>query len=117
MKVNGRARRHRRITKKMKGSVDKPRLVVFRSKKHIYTQLINDATSRVIASCSTLTKEFKEKKIKTGNKEASLEIGKLLAQKALELKIRDICFDRAGYKYHGRVKALAEGAREGGLKF
>lgn len=117
MKVKARERRHNRITRKMEGSAAKPRLVVFRSDKHIYAQMINDADQRIITAVSTLSKEFKEKKIKSTNKEAAKEVGKIVAQKALKLNLKEVCFDRGGYLYHGRVKALAEGAREGGLKF
>ena len=101
----------------MKGSEAKPRLVVFRSSKNISAQLVNDSSSKVVADCSTLTKDFKAKKIKPSDVNAAKEVGKMLAQKAQSLSIKEICFDRAGYKYHGRIKALADGAREGGLKF
>lgn len=116
MKTIGRVRRHTRIARKMEGSATKPRMVVFRSKKHMYVQMIDDASRKVVATCSTLSKEFKEKKIKTTNKEAAKQVGLLIAIAAAKLGIKDACFDRAGYKYHGRVKALADGAREGGLK-
>jgi len=117
MKKIGRTRRHKRITKRMKGSQVRPRLVVFKSKKHLYVQFINDARQRSLSSCSTLSKEFKSKGIKGSNKEAAKELGKIIAQKALSLGIKDICFDRGGYKYHGRIKSLADGIREGGFKF
>jgi large subunit ribosomal protein L18 len=83
----------------------------------MYAQLVNDTLGKVITGCSTLSGEFKKKNIKSNDKEASKEIGKLIAQKALKLGVKEICFDRGGYQYHGRIKALAEGAREGGLKF
>jgi len=117
MKQIGRKRRHKRITKRVKGTEKMPRLVVFRSKKHIYTQLIRDDIQKVAGGCSTLSREFRDKNIKTTNKEAAKEIGKMIAQKAKGLGIKNVCFDRGGYKYHGRVKSLAEGAREGGLSF
>jgi large subunit ribosomal protein L18 len=117
MKSAARKRRHIRVTKTVQGTETKPRLVVFRSKRHMYAQLVNDRTCKVITGSSTLSKEFKEKKIKTNNKEAAKEVGKLIAQKALKLGIKEVCFDRAGYKYHGRVQALSSGAREGGLQF
>lgn len=119
MRVKGRERRHRRIIKKLRGTEVKPRLVVFRSKKHIYAQIVNDTAQRVITGCSTLTKDLKEVSVESGErrKAKAKEVGRLLAQKALKLGVKEICFDRAGYKYHGRVKALAEGARDGGLKF
>jgi large subunit ribosomal protein L18 len=117
MKTIGRTRRHKRITKKMKGSAAKPRLVAFRSQKHMYAQLINDQEQKVLTVCTTVSKDFKGLKLKSTNKDAAKEIGKSIAKKALDLGIKEICFDRAGYKYHGRIKALADGVREGGLKF
>jgi large subunit ribosomal protein L18 len=122
MKLVGRERRHKRITKRLKGDEHQPRLVVFRSKKHIYAQLINDKEQRVITSSSTLDKEFlnaklKDNNIKSSNKKGAKKVGELIAHRALELKVKRIKFDRAGYKYHGRVKELAEGARELGLEF
>jgi large subunit ribosomal protein L18 len=117
MKKIGRRRRHKRVTKKIKGSEIQPRLTVFKSAKHIYAQVINDTSAKVLAGCSTLTKEFKEKKVKTSNKAAAGEIGKLIAKRCVKLGIKNVCFDRGGYKYHGRIQSLADGAREGGLKF
>ena len=117
MKQIGREKRHERITKHLQGTENKPRLVVFRSKKHVYAQLVRDDIQKVIAGSSTLSKDFKSKNIKSGNKEAAKIIGKLIAKKSIKLGIKEVCFDRAGYKYHGRIQALAEGAREGGLKF
>ena len=131
-----RHRRHRRIRAKMSGTIKKPRLCVFRSARYIYAQLIDDEKSKTIISVSekdlkkikTTTKKTEAKAVgkdKEGEKEiiragkvaASYEVGKLIAQKALDKKIDKAVFDRGGYKYHGRIKALAEGAREGGLKF
>jgi len=117
MKNIRRTRRHKRIAKKLKGSETRPRLVVFKSQKHMYAQVINDTKGTVVASCSTLDKDFKTKKIKTTNKDAATQIGKMLAQKALKLGVKEVCFDRAGYKYHGRVKSLADSVREEGLIF
>lgn len=117
MKTKERERRHKRIAKKMRGTPAKPRLVVFRSQKHLYAQLVNDINQKVITGGSTLTKDFHAKEIKSTNKEAALQLGKLISAKVLKLGIGEICFDRAGYKYHGRVQALAQGLREGGLKF
>ena len=118
MKRIGRKRRHKRVTKKIKGTQDKPRLVVFRSKKHIYAQLINDQLQKAVTGCSTLGKDFSAtEKTKTSNKEAAKKLGIIIAKKALGLGVTTISFDRGGYKYHGRVKSLADGAREGGLKF
>ncbi|MCM8824338.1 MAG: 50S ribosomal protein L18 [Candidatus Omnitrophica bacterium] len=124
MKTIARARRHRRITKRMRGSKERPRLVVFRSKKHIYAQLVDDSEGKVLTGFSTLSKEFHNTegksdngKKKTNNQAAAKEVGLLIAKKAKQLGIEKVCFDRAGYKYHGRIKALAEGVREGGVKF
>lgn len=117
MKRFGREKRHKRITKKMRGIKVKPRLVVFKSKKHIYTQLVIDSEGKVLTGFSTLSKEFKAKKIKCNAKEAATQVGLLTAQKALALGVKEISFDRSGFKFHGRIKALAEGARKGGLKF
>lgn len=114
----GRERRHKRITKKMKGSSDKPRLVVFRSRKHIYAQLVDDTKQVVITGFSTLSREFKDKNLKSADKKTeSHQLGKMFAQKVLARGIKEVRFDRGGYKYLGRLKELAQGAREGGLKF
>ena len=117
MKHLGRERRHKRIVKKMRGVRERPRVVVFRSKKHIYAQLIDDESNRTITGFSTLSKEFKKKNIKSTNKEAAKIAGQIFARKARDIGIEKISFDRAGYKYHGRVKSFADGAKEGGLKF
>ena len=106
-------RRKRRVKAKVQGTLERPRLTVARSQKHIYVQLINDETGRTLASASDL-------KIKVAGKkplEISREVGRLVAEIALKQKITKAVFDRAGYKYHGNVKAVAEGAREGGLQF
>jgi large subunit ribosomal protein L18 len=107
-------RRHRRIRAKVKGTQERPRLSVFRSNQHIYVQLIDDSQAQTLVSCSDL--KVKEKKGLT-KMEIAKEVGKSIAKKALEKKIKKVVFDRGGYKYHGRVKAVAEGAREGGLEF
>ena len=114
MKKLGRLYRHKRIAKKIKGDSERPRLVVFRSSKHIYVQLIDDEVQKVLTDYSTLSKGFLGSK--TSNKEGAKEVGKGIAAKALALGVKKVSFDRAGYKYHGRVKSLVEGAREGGLK-
>ncbi len=104
-----------RVRKRVLGSDEKPRLSVFRSNKQIYAQLINDDKGVTLAAASSTDKAFAEKK---GNKtEAAKQVGKLLAEKAKEAGIENVVFDRNGYLYHGRIKSLAEGAREGGLKF
>lgn len=135
-KQEKRYRRHKRVRAKILGTIEKPRLCVFRSNKHIYGQLIDDEKGKILASASDLKIKNKDLKIeKTETQEAqeaqaqkeekqfsgkiakAYEVGKLLAEKALQKKIEKIAFDRGGYKYHGRVKAVAEGARKGGLKF
>jgi large subunit ribosomal protein L18 len=105
-----RARRHIRVRAKVKGTVERPRLVVFRSDKHIYAQLVNDTTQRTIVTVSD--QGFSGKK-----SEKSVAVGKKIAEKAKAAGISKVVFDRAGYQYHGRVKAVADGAREGGLEF
>lgn len=97
---------------KVLGSESKPRLCVFRSAQHIYAQLINDATGKTILAVSDVEIKGKDKKVDSAKK-----IGKMIAEQAVNKKISEVVFDRGGYQYHGRVKALAEGAREGGLKF
>lgn len=106
-----RYQRHVRVRKKVAGSGERPRLAVYRSLKHIYAQIIDDATGRTLAQASDLT-------IEKGTKgERAAEVGKLLAQRAKEAGITQVVFDRAGFRYHGRVKAVADGARESGLEF
>lgn len=107
-----RLKRHRRIRNKISGTATAPRLNVFRSLKNIYAQIIDDVTGTTLVSASSLEIEGNG-----GNKEAAKAVGKLVAQKALEKGILAVVYDRGGYLYHGRVKELAEGAREGGLKF
>jgi large subunit ribosomal protein L18 len=108
-----RQRRHRRVRKRIFGTADRPRLVVFRSNRGIEAQLVDDVEGKTLAAASwlQLKKSFKGKKT-----EQAAEVGKLLAQNAKKAEIEEAVFDRGGYLYHGRVKALAEGAREGGLK-
>ncbi len=108
-----RKRVHARIREKMSGTAVRPRLNVYRSLNHIYTQLIDDAAGTTIASASTLAAKLKT----GGNVAAAKELGKLIAEKAQEKGIKKVVFDRGGYLYHGRVKALAEAAREAGLDF
>lgn len=133
IKKEKKERRHRRVRAKIFGSALYPRLCVFRSTKHIYAQLINDEKGNTLVSASDFElkksprkvaslargKKIKDKEEKTkGGKVAiAFEVGTLIAQKALKKKIEKVAFDRGGFTYHGRVKALAEGAREGGLKF
>lgn len=110
-------RRHLRIRKKVTGTAERPRLAVFRSNLHIYAQLIDDVAQHTLASASTLDKELREKLGSTSNCDASAEVGKLVAQRALSKGIEKVVFDRGGNLYHGRVKALADAARETGLNF
>lgn len=112
--ATGRARRKRRIRKKVFGTAERPRLSVFRSAKHIYAQVIDDTTGRTLVSTSTTIKGFAADGDKTAEAKA---IGVALAKQATEKGIEKVVFDRNGYIYHGRVKALADGAREGGLNF
>lgn len=113
IKKEKRQRRAKRIRAKIFGTAQTPRLSVFRSNKHLYAQLIDDEKGNTVAAASDA--ELKNKK--QARKEAAVEIGKLLAKKAADLKISEIIFDKGGYKYHGLIKSLAEGVREGGLKF
>ena len=115
-KDNNKARlkRHVRVRAKIHGTADRPRLCVYRSNANIYAQIINDDEGKTLASASTIEKDFASY---GGNKSAAKEVGKLVAQRALEKGIENVVFDRGGYLYHGRVLELAEGAREGGLKF
>jgi len=106
--------RHRRVRGKISGTASCPRLNVFRSNKHIYAQIIDDATGKTMCAASTVEKGFEGS---TGNAEAAKKVGERLAERAKELSIEKVVFDRGGYIYHGRVKALADGARAGGLKF
>ncbi len=112
-----RKRRHLRVRKKVFGTPERPRLAVYRSNKHIYAQIIDDTKGHTLVSASTLDKELRGKLEKTWNREAAREVGKLIGKRALEKGIKKVVFDRGGYKYHGRVKELAEGAREAGLEF
>ena len=113
-KLSRRDRIKKGIRKRISGSSERPRLSVYRSNKGIYAQVIDDVTGKTIASASSLSKDFSA----TGNKsEQSAAVGKLVAAKAVAAGIKDVVFDRNGYLYHGRVKSLAEGAREGGLNF
>ena len=113
-KLQARERRHKRVRGKVIGTAERPRLVVYRSNKGISAQLVDDLEARTLAAASWLNLKKSSKGTKT---EQATEVGKLLAANAKQAGIESVVFDRAGYLYHGRVKALAEGAREGGLKF
>lgn len=114
-----RKRRHARVRKYVKGTSERPRLNIFRSTNHIYAQVIDDTQGVTLASASSLEVGRKSpKEIKDKNRvEQATVVGKMVAERALEAGITEVVFDRGGYKYHGRVKALAEGSREAGLKF
>lgn len=113
-KNKARLKRHKRVRAKISGTAQCPRLNVFRSTNNIYAQLIDDVAGVTLASASTLDKELNGY---GGNKEAAKKVGKLIAERAAQKNITEVVFDRGGYIFHGRVKELAEGAREGGLKF
>ncbi|MFA0734996.1 MAG: hypothetical protein OGMRLDGQ_001496 [Candidatus Fervidibacter sp.] len=112
-----RLRRHWRIRKRIFGTPERPRLSVFRSLKHIYAQIIDDTTGQTLCAASTLDKELREKLQGLTKTQQAIEVGKLIAKRALKLGIKQVAFDRGGHKYHGRVKALADAAREAGLEF
>lgn len=113
-RAEARAKRQRRVRSKISGTPECPRLNVFRSAKHIYAQIIDDVNGVTLAAASTLDKDFEG----TGsNKEAARKVGQLVAKNAAAKGVTEVVFDRAGYLYHGRIQELADGAREGGLKF
>ena len=109
-----RIKRHNRVRGKISGTAERPRLSVFRSENHIYAQIIDDVAGNTLVSASTVEKSFEGI---GSNIEAAKKIGAIVAERALQKGIEEVVFDRGGYIYHGRVQALAEGAREGGLKF
>ncbi|MBM7650340.1 large subunit ribosomal protein L18 [Bacillus ectoiniformans] len=110
-----RKKRHARVRSKINGTESRPRLNIFRSNKHLYAQLIDDVNGVTLASASTIEKDFGLEA--TGNTEAAAKVGELVAQRAVEKGVKSVVFDRGGYLYHGRVKALADAARENGLEF
>jgi large subunit ribosomal protein L18 len=110
-------RRHLRGRRRLEGTPERPRLSVYRSLKHMYAQLVDDVAGKTLISVSTLLEPVKGDLKSTGNIKAAAKVGQLLAAKAKEAGIEAVCFDRGGRKYHGRVKALADAARKGGLKF
>lgn len=114
MKLIGRKRRHLRIRRRIRGTTDRPRLCIFRSNRNISAQIIDDSQRKVICGVSSASDKTLAKKKKN---EVALEIGKRIAKVAMDKGIKKVAFDRAGYRYHGRVKALADGARETGLEF
>jgi len=116
-RAEARKRRHMRIRRKIYGTRERPRLNVFRSSEHIYAQLIDDNAGNTLASASTLDKALRDDLTEQGRIERAKSVGLALAERAKEQGIEHVVFDRGGYPYHGRVKALAEGSREGGLVF
>ena len=116
-KVEAREKRKKRMRKKIQGTKDKPRLCVYKSLQQIYAQLIDDSEGKVITGISTLHKEVKPKVKSGGNIEAAKKVGEAIGKKAIDMGLAQVVFDRNGFKYHGRIKALAESAREAGLKF
>jgi large subunit ribosomal protein L18 len=117
-RADSREKRKKRVRRKVKGTSVSPRLSVFRSSKNIYAQIIDDTLSKTLVDASSLSKGIADEvRKKGGNKEGAILIGKLIAEKALQSGIKKVVFDRNGFLYHGRIKALAEAAREGGLEF
>lgn len=112
-----RVRRQERVRRRVLGSDQRPRLCVFRSGKHIYAQVISDETGRTLAAASTLSADVKQQVKQTGNRDAAKQVGTLIARLCQERAIRAVVFDRNGFLYHGRIKALADAAREAGLQF
>jgi len=110
-------RRHRRVRRKVEGTPDQPRLCVYRSLKHLGTQVIDDMAGRTLVSASTLSEPLRKTLKQTGNCEAAAKVGALLAKRAKKAGVKRVSFDRGGRKYHGRIKAFAEAARKGGLQF
>lgn len=113
-RAKARAKRHSRVRNKISGTAECPRLNVFRSSKHIYAQIIDDIKGVTLCSASSLSKDFEGN---GGNKEGARKVGEMIAKAAADKGIENVVFDRGGYLYHGRIQELAEGAREGGLKF
>jgi large subunit ribosomal protein L18 len=114
-----RVRRQKRVRKKLAGTTERPRLAVFRSSKHIYAQVVNDAEAKTLAAAGTLDGEIKTQLAKGygGNKVAAAIVGRIVAERAKKAGIDKVCFDRRSYRYHGRIQALAEAARAAGLQF
>ena len=112
-----RLRLHQRLRKKVAGTGERPRLAVFRSQGHIYAQVIDDEAGRTVCAASSLDKELKSRFKRGSNVEAAKAVGQLIAEKAKQSGVEAVVFDRGGFQYHGRIKALADAARESGLKF
>jgi len=117
-RLETRRRRKKRVRKKVLGTSEMPRLSVFRSRKHIYAQIIDDSASKTLVEASSLAKEIRDRvRGKGGNRDGALVVGEFIAKRALDKGIRSVIFDRNGFLYHGRVKVLADSAREQGLEF
>ncbi len=112
-----RAKKHLKVRKRISGTPERPRMAVFRSNNHMYVQVIDDVAGNTLVSASTLQGEVKEGLEKTNNIDAAAKLGSVIAKKAIDKGIKTVVFDRGGYIYHGKVKALAEAAREAGLEF
>ncbi|MCM1261104.1 MAG: 50S ribosomal protein L18 [Butyrivibrio sp.] len=112
-----RVKKHRRMRNHLSGTTQRPRLAVFRSNNHMYAQIIDDTVGKTLVAASTLEKDVKAELEKTNNVDAAAYVGTVIAKKALEKGIKAVVFDRGGYIYHGKVKALADAAREAGLEF
>jgi len=115
--ARNRLRRKRHARKRLRGTTERPRLSVFRSNSHIYCQVIDDSVGKVLAAASTVDKDLRKEVPRGDNKDAARVVGKTVAERALAAGIKQICFDRGHCKYHGRVAALADAAREAGLSF
>lgn len=116
-RTKARLRRKKSIRKKIHGTAARPRLAIFRSSNHIYAQVIDDTAGQTLAAASTLSPELKGADGHSGNKAAAQKVGNLIAEKAIAAGIKQVVFDRGGFLYHGRIKALADAARESGLDF
>ena len=112
-----RVNKHRKLRNRLSGTAQCPRLAVFRSNNHMYAQIIDDVAQTTLVSASTLQKDVKANLEKTNNVEAAAYLGKVIAERALEKGVKDVVFDRGGFVYHGKIKALADAAREAGLNF
>ena len=112
-----RVKKHKRIRNRFAGTAERPRLAVFRSNNHMYAQIIDDTVGNTLVSASTLQKEVKAEVEKTNNVDAAAYLGKVIAERALEKGIKEVVFDRGGFIYQGKIKALADAAREAGLEF
>ena len=116
-RVEVRVKKHMKVRNRLSGTTERPRLAVFRSNNHMYAQIIDDTVGNTLVSASTLQKDAKADLAKTNNVEAAAKLGEVIAKKALDKGIKNVVFDRGGFIYQGKIKALAEAAREAGLNF